>query len=118
MSLKLITWTPRVLSILLVLILFMLSFDVFEEDDIWYMLMLGFLIHNIPVMILITTIIISWKRPLFGSFIFLPLGVFYAVYMLIKNGSSFLLAVISLGLPAIIIGLFYMWDDHNRRKSA
>jgi hypothetical protein len=116
MSKKFFTWTPRVLSILLVLLLLIISFDVFEEDDLWYMILLGFLIHNIPVIVLIATIITSWKRPFVGSMAFLAIGLFYTLYMLINHGSHAMTSVLSLGLPAMIISCFYAFDSCLRKK--
>lgn len=104
---KLILWTPRILSIILILLMFMFSFDVFESDDTWYMIALGFLIHNIPVFVLVIALIISWKYPLVGAMIFIAAGIFYSVFMLIRGGLDMIGAVLTLGLPAILIGILF-----------
>lgn len=104
---KFILWAPRILSILLILLMFMFSFDVFDLDDVWYMLILGFLIHNIPVFILTIALIISWKRPIVGAILFVAVGIFYSVFMLIRGGFEMLSAVVTLGLPAILIGVLF-----------
>lgn len=114
---KLITWTPRILSILLLILLFMLSFDVFEIDEAWYMLIFGFLIHNIPVFILLITLYFSWKRPIIGATTYISAGLFYLVYMLIRNGWDALLSVLSLGLVAIVIGALYLVDHFLKHPS-
>ncbi len=114
---KVILWTPRILSIVLILLMFMLSFDVFDSNEEWYMIALGFLIHNIPVYVLIIALIISWKRPLIGAILFIAAGIFYSVFMLIRGGFDMISAVLTLGLPAILIGvLFWMTEKRHLVK--
>ncbi|MBN2268044.1 MAG: hypothetical protein JXC35_01340 [Acholeplasmataceae bacterium] len=111
---KIILWAPRILSILLILMLFMLSFDVFEVDDVWYRLILGFLIHNIPAFVLTIALVLAWKYPLVGAVIYTIAGLFYAFYMLITFGLEMVSGVLTLGIPAIFIGvLFYLTYQKN-----
>ena len=110
---KLILWTPRILSMALILLLFMFSFDVFESNDSWIRIALGFLIHNIPVFVLVIALTISWKRPLIGSIIYITSGIFYSSFMLIRFGFDMISAVLTLGLPAILIG-FLFWLTHKK----
>lgn len=87
----------------------MFSLDVFEMVAPWYEILLGLLIHNIPAFILIIVLYLSWKRPLVGAIIYTTVGIFYGVWMLADQGIGQWLAILSLGIPAIIIGiLFYM----------
>lgn len=104
---NMIVWTPRILSILLMILMFMMSFDVFESEDVWYRILGGFLIHNIPVFILAFALTVSWKHPLVGAFIFIAAGIFYAIFILIRGGFEMISAVLSLGLPAIVIGVLF-----------
>jgi hypothetical protein len=105
----LIRWSPRIFSMLLIALLMMFSLDVFESNVPWYEILLGLLIHNIPAFILIMVLIISWKKPLVGAIVFTTAGLFYGFWMILDQGMGQWLAVLSLGVPAIIIGiLFYM----------
>ncbi|RJX26456.1 MAG: hypothetical protein C4537_02520 [Acholeplasma sp.] len=110
---KVILWTPRVLSIVLILLMFMLSLDVFESDEVWYLIAAGFLIHNIPVFVLTLALIISWKHPLVGAFIFIAAGIFYSIFMLIRGELDMIGAILSLGVPAILIGILF-WLSKKR----
>jgi hypothetical protein len=106
---KLIRWSPRILSMLLIALLMMFSLDVFESGMLWYEILLGLLIHNIPAFVLILVLVISWKKPLVGAIVFTTVGFLYGVWMILDRGFDQWLAVLSLGVPAIIIGiLFYM----------
>ncbi len=105
----LIRWSPRILSILLITLLMMFSLDVLQSDVPWYEILLGLLIHNIPAFILMMVLFISWKKPLVGSIVFITAGLFYGFWMILGQGFNEWLAVLTLGVPAIIIGiLFYM----------
>lgn len=110
---KVILWTPRILSILLIVLMFMLSFDVFDSTESWVVIAGGFLIHNIPVFILTIALIISWKRPLVGAVMFIAAGIFYSIFMLVRGGLEMLSAVLTLGIPAILIGVLF-WLSHKR----
>ncbi len=108
---KLIRWSPRILSILLIVLLMMFSLDVFESTGPWYEILLGFLIHNIPAFILILVLVISWKKPLVGAIVYTTAGLFYAVWMVLDQGFGPWLAILSLGIPAIIIGILFYMDN-------
>ncbi|MDX9807074.1 MAG: hypothetical protein RBS87_00760 [Acholeplasma sp.] len=111
MSIKtLVQWSPRVLSILFTLFLSMFSFDIFEMAAPWYELLLGFLIHNIPSLILAIVIFLAWKRPLIGSIVFAAAGLFYAILVFTNQGLEDWISVMIIGLPAIIVGILFFMD--------
>ncbi len=107
MNNKILLWLPRLLSIALVGLLSLFSLDVFEQQSVWYLLLLGFFIHNIPVVLLVIIICLSWKKPFIGAVAFTLSGALYSVYMLIQNGLSSWTAILTLGLPSIIVGVLY-----------
>lgn len=112
MTRQFILWTPRVLSLLLITLMFMLSFDVFDSNEAWYLILGGFLIHNIPVFVLSIALVISWKKPLVGAVIYIAAGIGYSIFMFIRGGLVMIGAILSLGLPAIIIGILF-WLTHH-----
>lgn len=113
---KLIRWTPRVLSICLVVLLFMLSLDVFEIDATLTELLLAFLMHNIPALILTLVIILSWKKPWIGAIIFALAGLFYIVFLLFMDRPLMFGAIMTLSLPAFISSVFYYLDFRQSKK--
>lgn len=113
---KLILWTPRILSILFIMLLFMFSLDVFDSNDTWYNIALAFLMHNIPVILLIIVLLLSWKRPLIGAITFFSLGILFSIYILIQSGFTGLSTVFSIGLPAILIGVLFWLSKMNEVK--
>lgn len=102
-----IEWSPRFFSVLLIILLLMFSFDVFESNSPWHEILLGFLIHNIPVIVLLIVLIFAWKKPLIGAIVYTSIGILYIGWMLFVQGISAWLAMLSLGIPAIIIGILY-----------
>ena len=110
---KLILWTPRILSILFIAVLFMFSFDVFDSNEAWYNILLAFLIHNIPVILLAFIVFLSWKRPMIGAITFFSLGILFSIYILIQSGFNGLSTVLTIGLPVILIGVLF-WLSKKR----
>ena len=67
MAAKIMYWTPRVLTIIFILFMGMFSLDSFGGDKSVGAKMLAFFIHNIPVLIIITILIIAWRREILGG---------------------------------------------------
>lgn len=63
-------WIPRVLLIMLAMFAAMFSGDIFEMHVSWAMKLLGLFMHNIPVIILLLCLILTWKRPFIAGLIF------------------------------------------------
>lgn len=68
---------PRILAILFAAFLMLFSFDVYSPGMSIPETLLAFLMHNIPVIILVVIIILSWERELIGAICFLIAGLFY-----------------------------------------
>lgn len=71
MAVKIIRWSARILMILGILFMFMFSLDVFGMEAPLKEKLVGFLIHNIPVMILLLVLAISWLKELPGGLLIL-----------------------------------------------
>ena len=79
---KFIFWTPRILAILFILFLTMFSLDVFEENYGFWGTIVGLFMHNIPSLILLIVLIISWKYELVGAIAFILGGILYLAWVL------------------------------------
>jgi len=106
---KFIYWSPRILASLFVVFLALMSLDVFEiKASIWQILG-GLFMHNIPTLILLAVLVISWKYEMVGGVVFILAGISY-IFMVVGNASDWRLALawslqIS-GMCFIIGGLF------------
>ena len=75
---KSLYWTPRILSIIFILSLLLLSLDVFAEGLSFWETALGLFMHNIPALVLLIALLISWKYEIVGGIVFILAGIFYA----------------------------------------
>jgi general stress protein CsbA len=84
--------------------------------------MSGFLIHNIPTIILLIALIISWKCEVVGGVIFTLAGVFYSVLVLINsmsNGFEYyhLFWILQISGISILIGVLFLIDWKKEKKT-
>jgi len=91
----------------------MFSLDVFEGDYGFWRTILAFFIHNIPVIILLAVLIISWKREIIGGIAFILAGILYIGFILvdmIKSGFEWFYLVWALQISGIafFIGILFI----------
>lgn len=110
-----IYWTPRLLSILFCCFLALFSFDVFESG-VNLTSLGGFVIHNIPVILLAAVTAAAWKREIVGAIVFWGAAVLYAYWILRGPGfsSGVISSIVTIAVPAALIGTLY-WVGWHRR---
>lgn len=117
---KFIFWTPRVLSILLIVFLAIFSLDVFDGDHGFWGTVLGLLIHNIPSFILLGILIISWKYEIIGGVAFILAGISYLVFTIVRETIEpwYMSLVLSLILvvSAFLIGILFLVGWFKKKK--
>ena len=115
-------WAPRIMSIAFILFLTLFSLDVFEIEASPKELALGLLIHNIPSLILTVVTAIAWKFDLVGAIGFFAATVIYIWFIMGNLSHSGLplgatvLASLTIGGPALVIGALYLVNWRRRRK--
>jgi len=118
---RFIYWTPRVLSVIFVIFLFLMSLDVFSmELNFWHTIG-ALLIHTIPAFILIITLIISWKKEIIGGIAFIIAGLLYIGMILttaITNGFEwyYLAWAIQISGVAFFIGILFLIGWFRKKK--
>lgn len=111
---KFIYWTPRILSILYIIFLAMFSLDVITPEANFLEIVIGLLIHNIPVFILIVILLISWKYEIVGAIVFILAGVLYLLNVLITIIRTppfelhYLVTILIISGPAFLIGILFL----------
>ena len=117
---KFIYWTPRILSIILVLFLTIFSWDVFDENLGFWQTVLGLLIHNIPALLLAVTVWISWKYEIVGGVAFILAGLVHMVFSIIRETIDpwYIDLAISLVLDGIafFIGILFLIGWFRKKK--
>lgn len=108
MTLKILYWFPRILAILSILFMLMFSLDSFGGDNPPGKQILGFLMHNIPVFVLIIVLVIAWKREIIGGALFIiaffALGIFFKSF----SGNTASLLIIA---PFLVAGAMFILHD-------
>ena len=117
---KFIFWTPRIISILFVIFLALFSLDIFDGNYGFWGTIVGLFMHNIPAIILLAVIIISWKYELVGGIAFILAGIIYIILLLIssKFEGYMLLWSLTIAGPSILVGILFLigWKQKRKKK--
>jgi len=110
---KFIFWTPRILAIVFILFLAMFSLDIFEGNYGFWGTIVGLFMHNIPSLVLLFILIISWKHEIVGGITFILAGILYITWLLIaslKTGFEwyYLLWAVQISGIAFLIGVLFL----------
>lgn len=114
---KFIYWTPRILAILFILFLAMFSLDIFEGNYGFWGTILGLFMHNIPALILLVVLLISWKYEIVGGIAFILAGLLYIV-LLMRNPFEWYMLFWALQIagPAFFIGILFLIGWFKKKK--
>lgn len=118
---KFIHWAPRVLAILFILFLAMFSLDVIDPSRSGGEIIIGLIMHNIPVFILVGLLVIAWKYELVGAVTFITVGLLYlllTVFRAILSSIPWYVGISS-GLiiagPALLVGILFLLNWKRKR---
>lgn len=102
---KIFYWIPRALAVVSILFMGMFSLDVFGGNESFGMKMLGFLMHNIPVFIVIAILVVAWKWEVAGGILFLLAFLAGTIFFHSFTGNPGSIVVIG---PFLIIGILFI----------
>ncbi len=120
-SVKIYHWVPRIICILALLFVSMFSLDAFDPGLSIGKQILGFIMHQIPVFILLALLIVAWKWEYIGGLIFILLGVILSVLVFIWNYRMnhsipmSLLVILMVTIPFVVVGILFI-VSHNKKK--
>ena len=105
---KIIHWAPRIAAILIIIFVSLFSLDVFDMEASPLELLGGFLMHNIPSIVMLVLLIFAWKRPVVGFVAFLATAALFAIFFVrsIYSLPNLLLFV----LPILLIAFLFYAD--------
>lgn len=91
--------------------------DVFDGTSGFWLTLAGFLIHNIPSLILSVVVLISWRYPLVGAIVFGLAGIAYVVMVAVSQELSIIILwSLTIAGPALVTaGLFFLSWRAGRR---
>ena len=110
---KFIFWTPRILSILLAAFVSIFAFDVFTPDVTFWHAFIGFLIHLIPVYLIVIMLILAWRWEFVGTLGSIGLGV---AYVIMTDSKEFWVSYIVFLVPLTIIGTLFLLGWIHRKE--
>lgn len=118
---KFIFWTPRILSIIFIAFLALFSLDVFGTGLNFWQTLVGLFMHNIPALILLIVLLISWKHEIVGGIIFNLAGLFYIYLTVFRAQIDWRIALswsLTIALPALFIGTLFTigWFKKKQKK--
>lgn len=114
---KFIYWAPRILSMLFILLLVLMSLDVFALGLSFWQTILALIMHNIPAIILLIVLLISWKYEIVGGIAFILVGLIYIILLMRNPFEWYLLSwAIQISGTAFAIGLLFFINWSRKKK--
>jgi hypothetical protein len=115
-------WTPRILSIIFIIFLSIFSLDIFGNGYTFWQTVLGLFMHNIPSLVLLIILIISWKHEIVGGIAFILAGILYIITLLLRilrnsphEWSMLFWSMMILG-PAFLIGILFLINWFKKKR--
>ena len=118
---KFVYWAPRILSIIFILFLALMSLDVISSELNFWQIVVGLLMHNIPALVLLVVLLISWKYEIVGGITFILAGMAYIVIILmnaLKNQFEWYMLSWSIQVAgmAFFIGILFIVGWFKKKK--
>jgi hypothetical protein len=106
---RFVYWTPRILSIIYIFFLALMSLDVFSPELNFGQIIIGLFMHNIPTLILLAALLISWKYEIVGGIAFILAGAIYLVRLFMNPFEWYMLSwAIQISGVAFFIGILFI----------
>jgi len=112
-------WTPRILSIIFIVFLALMSLDIFSMNLGFWGTIIGLFMHNIPALVLLVVLLISWKYEIVGGIAFILAGIVYIVVLMRNPFEWYYLSwAVQISGIAFFIGILFIigWNKKKRKK--
>ena len=116
---RLIFWTPRIAGILIILFISLFALDVFEAGYSLGEMLLAFLMHLLPSIVLAIILILAWRWEWIGFLAFLVAGLFFMRTFLfnpLQGVGNLLLFAGPLFMIALLFGANWRWKAEIRNQ--
>lgn len=102
------------MSIVFCLFVSIFAFDAFETPGSAWLKIGAFIIHLLPVYLLIGLTIVAWKWETVGGALFFLPAVLFIVSLIVREMPWWVANIIA--VPLIIIGGLFIWNGELNRK--
>lgn len=119
---KFVYWTPRVASILFICFLALFSLDVIEPGLSTSQIVVGLIMHNIPVFVLLVLLVIAWKYEIVGAIAFILAGLLYSartIFTVVSSDLPWYLGLswtLTIAGPAFFIGILFLINWFKKKQ--
>jgi len=112
-----VSWILRVLLILTILFFALFSLDVFDEQTGFWNITLGLLIHNLPSLVMVVSLLLAWKWENIGGSILILAPIIFGLFFFIRSGRMMVSTVFVLSIP-VTIGIMFLLNYYlfGRKK--
>jgi hypothetical protein len=95
-----------------------MSLDVFSPELNFWQTAVGLFMHNIPSLILLAVLVISWKYEIVGGVVFILAGLLYIFMLLINPQLEWYMMswAITVAGPAFLIGILFLAGWFKKSK--
>lgn len=114
-------WLPRIICLAAILFISLFAADSFTPGlTIWQQLG-NFVMHLIPSFILLSILIVAWKREFIGGLLFIFIGLVFSPIVFFHNYNMNHSIWMSLGIimaitfPLLMVGILFI-ISHNKKK--
>lgn len=104
-------WAPRIMAIVFILFLGIFALDVVTPGMPVLSMMVGLFIHLIPNFLLLTLLLLAWKKERLGGILFLITGVFLTIFF---QTYLYFINFLLISFPIFLIGLLFI--THSKLK--
>ncbi|HET7219248.1 MAG TPA: hypothetical protein VFJ02_14425 [Vicinamibacterales bacterium] len=101
----LLQWIPRLLGIAVSLFLGLFALDAFAPGKPIAHALIDFAVHLLPAAVVLTMVLVAWRRPWIGGVAFVLLAAAYA--LTVRFRVDWTLAISG---PLLTVGLLYLWS--------
>ena len=109
---KLIYWSPRLAGVLIIFFVSLFALDMFSPEYTLTEMLVGFLIHMLPSIVMSVLLILAWRRPWIGFLAFLLAALYFLRFLgggLGESAGNFLLFSGPLLLVSLLFGVNWLW---------
>jgi hypothetical protein len=107
----LLRWAPRILGIAASLFLALFALDAFSGDTPFLPAFGDFVVHLLPAALVLTAVVIAWRRAWIGAIVFVALAVAYG--FMAQARPDWILAISG---PLFAVGLLFFFSSVNGSK--